>query len=122
MDERVYVLEIGERPVLCFPAAGFQDAQSLLKEDWLHTDLKALRTDGKPLWDGDAKLRVRQADASEAGRFDRESKSLPQNGDLPIVYLVDLYWTILVPCGTMNWLPEGSMTLVENDRSVSGDL
>ena len=91
MAERIYVLEIGERAVLCFPAAGLQEAQSLLKEQWLHTDLKDLRSGGKPLWDGHEKLRVRNADASAMSRFERELKSLPQDGDLPIVYLVDLY-------------------------------
>jgi hypothetical protein len=91
MDERIYVLEIGERAVLCFAAAGFQEAQSLLKEQWLRADLKELRTGGKPLWDGEARLRVRQAEGAETARFERESKSLPQDGDLPVVYLVDLY-------------------------------
>lgn len=91
MDERLYVLEIGERAILCFAAAGFKEAQSLLKEEWLRADLKALRSTGKQLWDGQARLRVRQADAAESARFERESKSLPQDGDLPIVYLVDLY-------------------------------
>ena len=91
MDDRVYVIEIGDRAVLCFPAAGFQEAQSLLKEEWLRADLKKLRSGGKALWDGNEKLRVRNADGSEASRFERESKSLPDDIDLPIVYLVDLY-------------------------------
>jgi len=91
MDQRIYVIEIENSAVLCFPAAGFKEAQSLLKEEWLRADLVALRSMGKPLWDGQAKLRVRQADGAETGRFDRESKSLAEDGDLPIVYLVDLY-------------------------------
>jgi hypothetical protein len=91
MDERIYVLVVGERTVLCFPAAGFQEAQSLLKEEWLRADLMELRSGGKPLWDGNEKLRVRNADLTEMSRFERESKSLPKDGDLPMVYLVDLY-------------------------------
>jgi len=91
MEERIYVLEIGDRAILCFPAAGFQEAQSLLKEEWLRADLKELRSGGKPLWDGNERLRVRNAESAEASRFERESKSLPDKDDLPIVYLVDLY-------------------------------
>lgn len=91
MNERVYVLEIGGRAVLCFPAANLPEAQSLLKEDWLHADLRELRSGGRVLWDGLEKLKVRNADSPEAARFERESKSLPDKDDLPIVYLVDLY-------------------------------
>jgi len=36
-------------------------------------------------------LDVRHADPAEASRFQRESKSLPDTGDLPIVYLVALH-------------------------------
>lgn len=91
MSDRVYTLEVGGRPVLCFPAARLQDAQSRVKEDWLHADLRELKSAGKPLWDGREKLAVRQANSFEAARFERESKSLPAGGDLPIVFLVVLY-------------------------------
>jgi hypothetical protein len=90
MDQRVYTLEIGGRPVLCFPADRLQEAQSLLKQDWLRTDLRELKSGGKPLWDGREKLEVRNATSFEAARFEKESKSLPDQ-DLPIVYLVVLY-------------------------------
>ena len=91
MAERVYTLEIGDRAVLCFPAVGLQEAQSLLKEEWLRADLRERRSGGKPLWDGHEKLRIRNADPVEASRFERAPKSLPEDEDLPIVYLVGLY-------------------------------
>ena len=91
MDDRIYTLEIGGRAILCFPAARFQEAQSLLKEEWLRAELKELRSGGKPLWDGQEKLSVRNADSVEMSRFERGSKSLPGGDDLPIVYLVGLY-------------------------------
>ena len=90
MADRVYTLEVGGRAVLCFPAGGLQEAQSLLKEEWLRADLTQLRSGGKPLWDGHEKLRVRNADTVETSRFERGSKSLPEDDDLPIVYLVGL--------------------------------
>jgi hypothetical protein len=63
-----------------------------VKEDWLRADLRELRSRGKPLWNGLEKLTVRNADSAETSRFERESKWLPMGeGDLPIVYLVELY-------------------------------
>lgn len=91
VDERLYTVEVGGRAVLCFPATNHRDAQSLLREDWLRADLRELRSRGKPLWDGREKLGVRNADSAETSRFERESKSLPADGDLAIVYLVELY-------------------------------
>jgi hypothetical protein len=91
MSDQVYVLQIGGRAILCFPAARLQEAQSLLKENWLRADLRELRSGGRALWDGLEKLQVRIAGDAEASRFERESKSLPEGDDLPIVYLVDLY-------------------------------
>jgi hypothetical protein len=92
MDDRVYLLEIGGRPTLCFPAVSQQEAQTLLKEEWLRADLREMRSGGKPLWDGREKLHVRNADGAEASRFQREAKALPADeADLPIVYLVNLY-------------------------------
>jgi hypothetical protein len=45
----------------------------------------------QPPWDGREKLAIRNANSFEAERFERESKSLSDDGDLPIVYLVNLY-------------------------------
>jgi hypothetical protein len=54
----VFVLEINNRPVLAFEAVSGRDAKTLIHEAWLHDDLKRLRSNGEPLWDGKAKLRV----------------------------------------------------------------
>ena len=35
--------------------------------------------------------RIRNSELTEVSRFERESKSLPDESDLLIVYLVDLY-------------------------------
>jgi hypothetical protein len=89
--QRIYTLEVGGRPVLCFPAVRLQEAQATLKEEWLRSDLRELKSGGKPLWDGREKLVVRNAYSFEAARYDKEAKSLPERGDLKIVYLVVLY-------------------------------
>jgi len=88
-QDRVYTLEIAGKPVLAFPARSFREAQSLLKEEWLKTDLRETKSDGAPLWDGSAKLSVRNADGAESARFAQEVRRVDAD-DLPIVYLVPL--------------------------------
>jgi hypothetical protein len=87
-DDRVYTLEIDGKPVLVFPAQGFREAQSLLKEDWLLDDLRALRLNGAAVWDGKTKPVVRNADVVEGERFAAGSTA-EAGDDLPIVYLID---------------------------------
>jgi predicted metal-dependent phosphoesterase TrpH len=86
-DDRIYILEIEGKPVLAFPAHSFREAQSLLKEDWLLDDLRALKSHGTAVWDGKNKPVVRNADVAEGERFAQESKG--NTDDLPIVYLID---------------------------------
>jgi hypothetical protein len=88
-DERVYTLEVDGRPVLAFPARSFREAQSLLKEDWLLDDLRALQSHGAAVWDGKTKPVVRTAAATESETFAARSTG-DTSDDLPIVYLIDL--------------------------------
>ena len=88
--DRVYTIEIGGRAILSFPAKSLREAQSLLKEAWLLDDLRAVKSNGVPVWDGKTKLVVRNANPAEEARFLREAKH-NEADDLPIVYLVELY-------------------------------
>lgn len=45
----IYVLMVGEIPTLAFEAASQREAMGLLREAWLHDDLRAGRSNGKPL-------------------------------------------------------------------------
>jgi|KBSSwiStaDraftv2_1062776.scaffolds.fasta_scaffold393479_2 hypothetical protein len=90
MQERVFTLEANGIPILCFPAGTHREAQSLLKEVWLLSDLRTIKSRDKPVWDGQARLSVRQATPEEISRFTREKKDTTED-DLPIVYLVPLY-------------------------------
>lgn len=72
------------------PAATHREAQSLLKESWLLSDLRTVKSQDKPVWDGKAKLSVRPAAPEEISRFSREKKDNAED-DLSIVYLVPLY-------------------------------
>ena len=87
--DRIYTLESGGTPVLAFPARDNREAQSLLREEWLRDDLRAVKSGGVPVWDGVEKLSVRPADAADIATFEQQTKTLPDDeDDLPIVYLV----------------------------------
>ena len=85
----VFVLEINQRPILAFEAISAREAQELTKEQWLRADLKRLRSDGKPLWDNKARLRIGPAIGEQVA----EVKSVIEaatDDELAIVYLVPL--------------------------------
>jgi hypothetical protein len=88
-SEKVYVLEIGGAPILAFAATSHREAQSLLREEWLRADLRDIRSGGKPIWDGTAKLGVRHAGVEEAERYAAGATGSPDDDDLQLVYLVE---------------------------------
>ena len=89
-SEKVYVLESGGVPVLAFAAASHREAQSLLREEWLKSDLRDIRVGGKPVWDGAVKLTVRHAGVDEAERYAAGATGTPDEpDDLHLVYLVE---------------------------------
>jgi len=89
-SEKVYVIEIGGVPILAFAATSHREAQSLLREEWLKSDLRDMRTGGKPVWDGAAKLTIRHAGVDEAERYAAGTKaSADDSDDLALVYFVE---------------------------------
>jgi hypothetical protein len=89
--ESVFALQIGGVPVLTFQAVTHREAAGLPREQWLRNDLQEARSNGAPLWDGKAKLSVRQGSPEEVARF-LETKTATVDGsdDLVLVYLVEL--------------------------------
>ena len=63
---RIFTIEIGDTPTLTFEAQNLREAQELCHEQWLKDDLAEAKSDGAPLWDGKAKLRVRMARSTRA--------------------------------------------------------
>ena len=87
----IYVLDVGGAPILTFAAKTFREAQSLRHERWLRTDLVEAHSNGTPVWDGKAKLKVRRANDEEQARFSEGMTSVvDDSGDLLLVYLVAL--------------------------------
>lgn len=83
----VFVLEIDGQPILAFRAATSRQARELAKEDWLQEDLKRMTIGHRPLWDGQAPIRVRRAQPVEEAYY-VDAKAENAAGDLPLVYLV----------------------------------
>ena len=60
------MLEIGGRPVLALASGNIKQARALCSEAWFVEELASYRSSGKPIWNGQAELIVRHADAREA--------------------------------------------------------
>jgi hypothetical protein len=68
--KRAFVLEVGGRAVLAFPAGNARQATYFCAQDWFTAELRAYRSGGQPIWDGTRELTIRCADASEAAKLD----------------------------------------------------
>jgi sulfane dehydrogenase subunit SoxC len=49
--ERAYTLLAGDKPILCFGAVTFREAQELTQEQWLKGDLLSHQSNAESLWD-----------------------------------------------------------------------
>ena len=87
---RIFTIEIGDTPTLMFEAQSMREAQELCYEQWLKDDLAEAKSDGAPLWDGKAKLRVRMARSDESALFAEANNNGQPSDGLMLVYLVEL--------------------------------
>lgn len=76
--------------ILAFQAISIGEAREVIKETWLRDDLQRLRSEGSPLWDGKAKLRVGLAMGQQVAEVKAMLREKPKGSDLTIVYLVSL--------------------------------
>jgi hypothetical protein len=68
--KRAFVLEVGGRAVLVFPADDARLAADFCAQDWFTAELGAYRSGAQPIWDGKAELTIRCADLREAAKLD----------------------------------------------------
>src|SRR4051794_18058852 len=61
----VFALDIGGKPTLTFEAKNLREAWEVCHEAWLKDDIRRLRSNTLPLWDGKARIRARYASESE---------------------------------------------------------
>ena len=90
--ERVFVIETDGRALVAFQAVSHQEAMGLRKEQWFRDELAALRSEKKPVWDGQTILSARNATMTEAAEFQTAKVSATKNDDdgMLLVYLIPL--------------------------------
>ena len=86
----IFTLEINGRPILSLQSKRHADAERLCEYDRLRTMLSKFTSDGAPLWDANARMKLRLATAEEAGLYRRATQSIEPSSDTKFVYLVDL--------------------------------
>lgn len=86
---KLFVLEIDRTPILAFEACSAKEARELQTERWLLDELRRLRSAGRPLWNGRAKLRIGPADGDTIDELQATLRSRV-TADLPIAYLVPI--------------------------------
>jgi hypothetical protein len=69
IKEQGFVLETGGRALLAFLAGNIGQAKALCSEDWFVEELASYRSQGRPIWDGSAELRIRRASAPETAEI-----------------------------------------------------
>jgi hypothetical protein len=65
----VFVAEIADRPIVAFGAEGLDEAEAVTEAEEFRAGLGTFETDGKPLWDGEAEIHVREATGEERDKW-----------------------------------------------------
>ena len=85
----IFTIVIDDKPILVFEARNLREAAELCHEQWLKSDLAEAQSEGRPLWDGTARLRARIALPEESALFAEARNGQPSDG-IMLVYLVEL--------------------------------
>ena len=85
----IFTIVIDDKPILVFEARNLREAAELCHEQWLKSDLAEAESEGRPLWDGTARLRARIALPEESALFAEARNGQPSDG-IMLVYLVEL--------------------------------
>ena len=75
----IFTVDVGGIPTVAFAAKNAREAQELGKEGWFLDDLRELRSEERPLWDGKAPLRIRIATQGEIDRYDEAAGEVSAN-------------------------------------------
>ena len=88
--DTAFTIVVGDVPVVTFGAKNFSEAYELAREEWLLADFARYRSNGRPLWDGKAKLSVRRASDGEKEALSAAIKESMPGEDLVLAFLVEL--------------------------------
>jgi hypothetical protein len=77
----LYTIEIAGRPIMVFAAQDRMEADAFAKADHLRGDLLVLEHEGRPLWNGQSELFVRETHPEEAARWEIAFAEMRQAGE-----------------------------------------
>ncbi len=77
MAQRIFTLDLGGKPALCFNAADATEAIGICSLDELRADLMTLSSGGKAICDAATVFSVRTANAEEIAIFDKAAAAAP---------------------------------------------
>ena len=86
----VFTIEIGGTPTVTFEAKSLREASEICNAPWLRDDFATAYSNGVPLWDGKAQLRVRMGYEGEIATFSDASKDAQPSDGMLLAYLVEL--------------------------------
>jgi hypothetical protein len=78
----VYVVEIEGAGIAAFRADNGSDAERFVGDRLFRDDLMVLATDCRPLWDGVAEIKVREARADEQSRWRASLPKAVRHGNI----------------------------------------
>ncbi len=95
----MFTLEIAGRPVAVINVPTREDAEELLKDEEFREDLTILRNEGRPLWNGQEELRLRDAKPEEQAEYESsdfhdgnetDGGGSDDEGDGMVMFIVDV--------------------------------
>jgi hypothetical protein len=82
---QTYVATIDDRAVLAFRAENDEQARALMRKISTRAELRQLMDeDGKPLWDGQSAIGVREASAEEDAEWQRSRDEAISDGEIDL--------------------------------------
>ncbi|MCK1409410.1 hypothetical protein [Bradyrhizobium sp. 76] len=85
----VFTIEVDRKPVVAFAARKYTEAEAICSDERIRAKLSSAKSNGKPLCDELATLRVRLSNPDEKIRYQKLSAARSADAGSP-VYLVDL--------------------------------
>lgn len=76
-----FVLEIEGKPIIVFSTDNQREAEETVQSDAIAEDLLCLLHDGRPLWNGESDLHVREAHPEEVSVWDGSFARARRDGD-----------------------------------------
>ena len=77
----LFTIEVGGRPVMVLTAEDWEEAREFADSEALRADLLVLEHEGRPLWDGEGDLFVREARPEEASAWQASFARACAEGD-----------------------------------------